>query len=193
MSPVTAQHPQAVSSYDLPWTHAGQPFSLGLHLYPLLAIQRKRRASPPWSPAAEGYLLLARGAFGEKNRATFDLAIRACLAMRALPLVMHTGFAHNLDKYNGKEGPDGRRLVWSLDALGKAIYRLLWLRRSNPPPRRHYCAGPYPHRSVLQGILAKRIVQHRLRVNNISHSLTKWDIRNAFPSPTHDILDPVCS
>ena len=91
--------------------------------------------------------------------------------------------------FNGKMGPDGRRLVWSLDALGKAIYRLLWTRRTNPPARRSYCAGPHPHRSVLQGILAKRIIQHRLRCNNLSHSMTKWDIRNAFPSPTHSSLD----
>ena len=51
---------------------------------------------------------------------------------------INTGWGHDIDKYNGKEGPDGRRLVWALDGLGKGpnIENFIALEVPSLPQRR---------------------------------------------------------
>ncbi len=69
--------------------------------------------------------MVAIGLLGDKQYHAFEFILRRLLAYRAMPLLLHPGRAHDIDKLNGKPGPAGRRLVWALDRLGKGLYRLL--------------------------------------------------------------------
>jgi hypothetical protein len=97
-----------------------------------------------------------------------------------------------LDKSNGKRGCAGKRLIHKLDPIGKSFFHMLWTRQGDVA--RHYACGFLRHRRREQAILQQRCLNWKLQKTGQSRVSVFYDVKNAFPSPSHASLDlAVCS
>ncbi|CAE8589073.1 unnamed protein product [Polarella glacialis] len=114
------------------------------------------------------------------------LQIRRC---NQTPLEWHHSQAALISKCDGKPGPAGYRQIHLLDPVGKCFYRGLWNKAPSHGVIGHFSTAYLPHRRREQSMVQQRIVLHRLTAAKLSHGLLIYDVRNAFPSISHDALD----
>ncbi|CAE8588973.1 unnamed protein product [Polarella glacialis] len=105
------------------------------------------------------------------------------------PLEWRHSQAALVQKCNGKVGPASYRQIHLLDPVGKCYYRGLWDRAPFHGEAGHFSTAYLPYRRREQSMAQQRIVLHRLTAAKLSHGLLIYDIRNAFPSVSHDTLD----
>ncbi|CAE8634422.1 unnamed protein product [Polarella glacialis] len=146
---------------------------------------KSRKQSPPWSVPSEIWQLLL---FNEESQIAMDLQ-SLCHHIRATastPRVWHHSMTAPIPKYNGKAGPASMRLINELDPIGRAWHAALWM---NATPRRFYFAHAAKDHRREQAILQQRLLGWRLAAAGLNFVMTKFDIANAFPSPTFQALD----
>ena len=159
---------------------------------------RRGRAVPDWSAPGEVWRLLLlpaesrHGAVVPIARAdSFSSLLRRLLVsirqQQEVPLVWNLSSPAELDKSNGQIGCAGKRLIHKLDPLGKCFFHMLWSRQVDAP--RHYACGFLQRRRREQAILQQRCLNWKLQKAGMGRVTVLYDVKNAFPSPSHSSLD----
>lgn len=121
----------------------------------------------------------------------FELLLRRLLVsvrqQQEVPLVWNLSFPAELDKSNGQIGCAGKRLIHKLDPVGKCFFHMLWSRHADVP--RHYACGFLQRRRREQAVLQQRCVNWKLQKAGLGRVTVLYDVKNAFPSPSHSSLD----
>ena len=160
---------------------------------------RQGRTVPEWSAPAEVWrmLLFPLEHLHGGRHFSADIPGRCEVLLRHLlflvrqqqevPLLWNLSSPAELDKPNGKTGCSGKRLIHKLDPIGKSFFHMLWIRQEDVP--RHYACGFLRHRRREQAIVQQRCLNWRLQKAGKGRVSVLYDVKNAFPSPSHDSLD----
>ena len=82
------------------------------------------------------------------------------------------------------------RIIHSYGSLSKLFYKAMWKNRAPKDLKEtpHFAYGAVPHMRREQAISVRMIAQHRLRTAGWSSAMKFYDVKNAFPSPSHDVI-----
>ena len=165
---------------------------------------RRGRSVPEWSAPAEVWRLLLFPAehlsqghtLPPGTHGSCEGLLRTLLYLvrrnQEVPWLWNLSSPVELDKSNGKRGCAGKRLIHKLDPIGKSFFHMLWTRQGDVA--RHYACGFLRHRRREQAILQQRCLNWKLQKTGQSRVSVLYDVKNAFPSPSHASLDlAVCS
>jgi hypothetical protein len=165
---------------------------------------RRGRSVPEWSAPAEVWRLLLFPAehlsqghtLPPGTHGSCEGLLRTLLYLvrhnQEVPWLWNLSSPVELDKSNGKRGCAGKRLIHKLDPIGKSFFHMLWTRQGDVA--RHYACGFLRHRRREQAILQQRCLNWKLQKTGQSRVSVFYDVKNAFPSPSHSSLDlAVCS
>ena len=151
-----------------------------------LANTKSFRQCPDWSlPPFLWKQLILQHPCDQVSLDLFDLlaCVRECAVA---PWQWHHSQVSFIPKGNGKPGIPGIRLIHKLDTIGKAYYDVLWSYRDIK--YYDFACGYCKFRRREQAILQQRVLQERLCAFKHSFVFTLYDVRNAFPSITHQTL-----
>ena len=98
---------------------------------------------------------------------------------RAVPVRWNFSFAAQLDKCNGKSGPDGLRLVFVFEAFGKDFFACTILPDKEPD---NFVYGYAVGKSREGAISTQLVCSHRLKKLGVSFAVSYHDVVNAFCS-----------
>ena len=93
----------------------------------------------------------------------------------------------SLDKHNKKKNTLRRRVINVLNPSGKAHRKAIWKRARRCAYG--FASGFLTKRRREQAILAQRVLQWRYRKARESWAMDLYDVRSAFPSIGHQVLD----
>ena len=160
---------------------------------------QRQRAVPDWCAPAEVWRMLLfpsehcdRGAslssqFHGQVEARLLHTLVQTRASQRVPTLWNISCPVELDKRNNKPGCSGKRLIHLLCPVGKAYFHQLWARTVSRYA--HHACGFVRHRRREQAITQQRCINWRLQHAGLGHVTVLYDVKNAFPSPSHASLD----
>ncbi|CAE8733873.1 unnamed protein product [Polarella glacialis] len=151
-----------------------------------LSNQKPGKAVPRWSAPADIWkmLLLDATPDTEQIRADVQQLLSAIWNTQRAPHTWHHSQVCLVDKQNNKIGCGAFRLINKLDPVGRCFYRVIW--NFGNHPQYDFASGLQRGRRREQAILQQRVLHDRLIKTKQSFAFTKYDVRNAFPSISHE-------
>ncbi|CAE8585204.1 unnamed protein product [Polarella glacialis] len=151
-----------------------------------LSNQKPGKAVPRWSAPADIWkmLLLDATPDSEQIRADVQQLLSTIWNTQRAPHTWHHSQVCLVDKQNNKIGCGAFRLINKLDPVGRCFFRVIWNLGNHPPY--DFASGLQRGRRREQAILQQRVLHDRLIKTKQSFAFTKYDVRNAFPSVSHE-------